>query len=245
MDPLTAAAASGMRARMEALDLLANNIANAATAGFKSDRESYNVYLADVARGGATDPEVLPVVERNWTDFTQGTVTATGNPLDLALTGPGFFSVEAGEGTLYTRNGNFRLSPKGRLETKEGYAVLGQKGKPIVVDAAKQVDISPEGIIRQDGAEVNRLAVVDFAKSDQLSKRGGTYFQLLDKDLKASAAPEAGIAQGRLEASNVGTAESAVRLVSVMRQFEMLQRAMALGGEMNKKAFDEVARVNG
>src|SRR3954468_11041188 len=100
MDPLTGIAASGLRARMESLELLANNVANAATGGDKADREFYGLYKSTDADSDAT----MPVIERPWIDQSQGLVHGTGNPLDLALSGRGFFSVEGPRGPLYTRN---------------------------------------------------------------------------------------------------------------------------------------------
>ena len=97
MDGLTAAAASGMRSRMESLDMLANNLANASAPGFKVDREHYSTYLSgEAAESPAGDfGSVMPVIERQWTDFSQGTLTTTGNSLDLALSGKGFFALNA------------------------------------------------------------------------------------------------------------------------------------------------------
>src|SRR5215213_8626224 len=92
MDALSVSAASGMRSRMEALDLLANNIANSSTTGYKADREFYNLYVAPEAMDTGEMPTTAPVVERHWTDFSQGTTSPTGNSLDLALSGKGFFS---------------------------------------------------------------------------------------------------------------------------------------------------------
>src|SRR5260370_4306311 len=102
MDQLTATAASGMRSRIESLDLLANNISNASTAGYKSDREFYGLYTSAEADTQAT----LPNIERNWTDFSQGMVKDTGNPLDVALSGRGFLTPDSPTGTLSTRNGS-------------------------------------------------------------------------------------------------------------------------------------------
>src|SRR5215467_13251857 len=107
MDPMTAMAASGLRARMESLDLLANNVANTSTGGYKADREFYSLYIAPEAMDSA-DTATMPVIERPWVDLAQGHIHPTGNPLDLALSGKGFFSVDGPTGTLYTRNGNFR-----------------------------------------------------------------------------------------------------------------------------------------
>ena len=128
MDPLTSVAASGLRARMESLDLLANNVANASTGGYKADREFYSLYVSPDAQ--ADPSSTMPVIERPWTDLSQGTLQPTGNSLDLALSGKGFFSVAGPHGTLYTRNGSFRLSPDGQLVTAEGYPVNGAGGKP-------------------------------------------------------------------------------------------------------------------
>src|SRR5947209_20523802 len=102
MDPMTATAASGLRARMESLDLLANNVANASTGGYKADREFYSLYAAPEAEGGQT----MPLIEKPWVDLSQGLIHQTGNPLDLALTGRGFFAVAGPNGPLYTRNGS-------------------------------------------------------------------------------------------------------------------------------------------
>src|SRR5205085_11375182 len=100
MDPLTAVAASGLRARMESLELLANNVANAATGGYKADREFYGLYTA--AESDATS--TMPLIERPWTDMSQGIIHTTGNPLDVSLSGNGFFAVNGPSGRLYTRN---------------------------------------------------------------------------------------------------------------------------------------------
>ena len=120
MDPMTAIAASGLRARMESLDLLANNIANASTGGYKADREFYSLYVAPEAAGSESF-NTMPLIERPWVDHAQGSLHPTGNPLDLALTGKGFFAVNGPSGPLYTRNGNFRLAPDGKLTAADGY----------------------------------------------------------------------------------------------------------------------------
>ena len=101
MDPLLISAASGMKARTESLDMLANNIANSGTAGFKTDRESYGLYQQE-----------LPVIEKQWTDFSQGALVPTGNPLDLGLSGQGFFALNSPAGTVYARNGQFQIGQR-------------------------------------------------------------------------------------------------------------------------------------
>jgi flagellar basal body rod protein FlgG len=244
MDPLTSAAASGMRARIESLDMLANNIANSSAPGFKADREFYNLYMSADASASpeGTTPSGLPVIEKQWTDFAQGALTPTSNPLDLGLDGRGFFVASSPSGPIYTRNGSFRLSTAGQLETTEGYAIQDPNGQPIVLDSSKPVEITPEGTVRQDGADVARIVVVDFKDPSALEKRGSAYFQANRASL-ASPALQAQVRQGRLEAANSQPAESAVRLVNVMRQFESLQKALAIGADMNRRAVEEVAKV--
>jgi flagellar basal-body rod protein FlgF len=239
MDALTSAAAGGLRARMEALELLANNLANASTNGYKSDRESYGIYLAPEAEAGSF-ASTMPVMEREWTDFSQGSLRATGNPLDFAIDGQGFFAIDGPSGVLYTRNGAFQVTPAGQLATAEGYVVRGSGGKPIMLDPAQPVDVLPDGTVRQGGQTAGRMEIVEFPSTTALSKRQGTYFRA------SGAAPspsQATVGQGKLEGSNVPGPESAVRLIGVMRQFEMLQKAISLGGEMNRRALEEVARV--
>ena len=243
MDALTSTAASGLRARMESLDMLANNLANAETGGYKIDREFYSLYVVPEA-ADAGQASTTPVIERHWTDFSQGVLRTTGNPLDLALSGKGFFAVDGPSGPLYTRHGGFRLSPAGVLVSAEGYPVRLAGGGQVQTQSAKPLEIALDGGVRQDGQVLGQLEVVDFRTPSQLDKRGSNYF--VNPDAKTVPAPAVGVEvqQGKLENSNVGTAESAVRLVSVLRQFEMLQKAISLGADMNRKAVEEVARVS-
>jgi len=246
MDSLSISAASGIRSRMESLDLLANNLANASTAGFKADREFYSLYVSPEAVDPAMDqPTTAPVIERHWTDFSQGLLTSTGSPFDLAISGRGFFSVQTPQGVAYTRNGNFRPTADGRLITSEGNELLGKDGKVLRIDPAKSVEVSGDGLISQDGQPAGQMAVVDFQDLPALGKEGATYFRLNGNSAKQPV-PAKGItiSQGTLEAPNFNPAEAAVRLVSVMRQFEMLQKALSLGADMNRKAIEEVAKIN-
>ncbi|MBL8178964.1 MAG: flagellar hook basal-body protein [Bryobacterales bacterium] len=244
MDALLTAAAGGLRARIESLDLLANNIANANTAGFKADREFYSTYLAEESLDGpeGTMPVQSPVVEKNWTDFQQGVTIATGSPLDVALAGPGFFALQTANGPVYTRNGNFRLQPDGLLTAASGDSVLNAEGKTIRLDPRQPISIDQTGTIRQGGAIVARLSVTDFEDRSQLQKAGASVFRY-DASLPPPRTAISKVEQGRLENANFQPAESAVRLVNVMRQFEMLQKAIALGSEMNRRAIEEVAKI--
>lgn len=242
MDPLTATAASGLRARMESLDLLANNVANASTGGYKADREFYSLYTAGEAQDSEI-PSTMPLIERPWVDLSQGLVHETGSPYDVALTGRGFFAVNGPSGPLYTRNGNFRLAASGTLVTADGYPVRSTGGTPLTLQSSHGLDIDTDGTMRQDGVVIGKLEIVDFTGTDGLAKQGANYFRVTDPALRPAAPSGTSVEQGRLEASNSGSAEAAVRLISVMRQFEMLQKAVSLGAEMNRQAVEQVARV--
>jgi flagellar basal body rod protein FlgG len=249
MDPLMITAASGMRARLESLEMLANNLANTATAGYKSDREFYSLYVAAEALQSSEDgfdrlPATLPVIQSQWTDYSQGTLTPTGNPLDLALSGQGFFVADGPGSLLYTRNGSLRLSSSGVLTTAEGYTVRSVRGTPIRATAGVPLEISTDGAVRQAGQALGQLAVVKFSNPASVGKVGRNYYRAVDPAAAPQPAPATEVHQGKLESSNVGAPESAVRLISILRQFEMLQKAALLGAEMGRRAIEEVARTN-
>jgi flagellar basal-body rod protein FlgF len=246
MDPLTAAAASGLQARMDSLDLLANNLANTSTSGFKADREFYSSYFSPEATG--LDPTVgdSPVVEKRWTDFAQGPLLSTGNPTDLALSGSGFFAVNGPNGPLYTRNGSFQISSQGRLVSAEGYPVRLTSGQPLQVQpGGAPLQVSADGQVAQNGVPLGQLQLVNFKTPSQLVKAVGTYFENPDPNtMPPVAAANLEVAQGKIESSNAQPAESAARLVMLLRHSEMLEHAVKIGADMNRQAVEEVARIN-
>src|SRR4051794_10461438 len=178
MDPLTAAAASGLQARMDSLDMLANNLANTSTTGFKSDREFYNTYWsAELA--GEQNPVVgeSPNIQRHWTDFSQGMLLNTGTSTDLALSGTGFFAVNGPNGPLYTRNGNFHFTAQAQLVTAEGYAIRLKGNQTLTTQSTDPIEVSSTGEVSQSGAALGQLEIVDFNDSSRLVKTGANYFQ--------------------------------------------------------------------
>ncbi len=250
MDPLTIAAAAGTRARLESLEMLANNIANASTAGFKADREFYGLYLSNDASQAVVDigrpnPTDLPEIEHHWTDFSQGALTNTGNPLDLAIAGKGFFEIVTPAGVRWTRNGSFRIGPKRVLETQDGdtVSVKPPPGRQFQIDPNLPYTIAKNGDIVQGGEVLGSIQLKKpSGASEQLEKAGSNYFKV-DSAAPPALATGAEIEQGFLETGNMSVADSAVRLVSVMRQFEMLQKATNLGTDMNRKAVEETGRI--
>ncbi|HLK49842.1 MAG TPA: flagellar hook basal-body protein [Bryobacteraceae bacterium] len=242
MDPLTALVASGLRSRMESLELLANNIANAGTGGYKADREFYSLYAAPEAANPLA-LATMPLIDRPWTDFSQGALRQTGNSLDVAIAGKGFFAANAPAGPLYTRNGSFHVTPAGTLVTPEGYPVRDTAGASLKISPARPLEIASDGTVRQDGQVIGQLEIADFTSTAGLAKHGNNYFRAAQPPARSTTSPETAIRQGHLEDSNTGSAEAAVRLIGIMRQFEMLQKAVSLGADMNQRAIQEVARV--
>jgi flagellar basal body rod protein FlgG len=221
MDSISISAASGMRTRMESLELLANNLAN----------------TSDPNTG---DTNTQPVIESHWTDLAQGELRNTTNQLDFAINGDGLFGVQTARGVRYTRNGNFKVLPSGALATGDGSTVRAVGGGQILLQPDLPVDVLPDGTVRQGLQTVGQMEIVSFDRSS-INKEGTSYFAPF---AGAKSKPATGtVLQGKLEQSNVGAAESAVRLVAIMRQFEMLQKAASIGNDLNKEAITEVARV--
>jgi flagellar basal-body rod protein FlgF len=225
-----------MNARMESLDMLANNIANSGTFGFKTDKEFYSLY-----------EQQLPMIQQQWIDFSQGMLTPTSNALDLALAGPGFFALNAPRGVVFTRGGQFQISKANQLQSAEGYTLRDTKtnGLPITVDPEQPIEIDKDGTVQQNGQVLAQIEISTAQNPAQaLSKLGGSYFIGSPQSATPLPLPDTEVRQGVLEQSNVPVADSAVRLVSIMRQFEMLQKAMLVGADMDKEAVEEVAKVS-
>jgi flagellar basal-body rod protein FlgF len=244
MDPISVLAASGIRSRMQSLDLLANNLANAGTNGYKADREFYSLFTSDdAASGDSGNTSTLPMVDKRWTDFSQGLLMNTANPLDLGLSGNGFFAVNGPSGPLYTRNGSFQISSSGVLVTSDGYAVRAQGGAPITVDPSAPLEVTSDGAVQQKGAVLGQLDIVSFADPATLVKQGSNYYRNSSPNATPASATNVEVHQGHIESSNVRTPDAAVQLVGVMRQFEILQKAITMTADMGKQAVQEVARI--
>ncbi|HEY1271083.1 MAG TPA: flagellar basal-body rod protein FlgF [Terriglobales bacterium] len=244
MDSGYYAACAGLSAKTQALELVANNLANVNTTGYRAHEATFRSLLAGSLR------TVLNPLNRAINDFgatggsrldlSPGNMEQTGNPLDLAIEGKGFFVVQRRDQALYTRNGSFQVSAQGRLITAEGDPVLGEQG-PVLVPSGK-VSVGPDGTLSVDGSVAGKLRIVQFAPDAQLTAAGAAYYSA-DKDTPA-AVSDSGVRQGMLEASNVSGVTAAVSLITVQRHAEMLQRALsAFHTEFNRIAAGELARV--
>jgi len=244
MDSGFYSAFTGLAARMQSLDLLANNLANVNTAGYKSEKEFYRAFSASV-----TNRAITPVNQAindyglmggARVDLTAGSLQSTGNDTDLALDGAGFFVVATKGGMRYTRNGNFSLNTARQLVDAQGNLVQGQGG-PIQLPSGT-VTVSTDGTISVDGAVVAQLKTVDFAPGTSLSPEGNT--DLLAAP-GAAAIPAAGLVRQRmLESSNSDPITSAVALIDLQRNAEMMQRALTIfNTDFNQTAVQELPRV--
>jgi flagellar basal-body rod protein FlgF len=243
MDQISVLAAAGMQARMQSLDLVANNLANSSTGGYKSDGEFYTLFASEAAADdGSGTSSSVPMIQRQWTDFAPGLLEPTNNPLDFGLSGKGFFVVQGPSGPLYTRNGNFRFSTSGALVTGEGYPLLQQNGQPFKANTSQPLQVSREGEVTQNGKSLGSIKVALFENPAGLTKYGGNYFSNTTGQEPADASG-AQIYQGKIEASNVSASHGAVRIVGLSRQFEMMQKAISISNDMGKKAIEEVAKV--
>jgi len=240
MDSGFYAACAGLRTQTEALDLVAHNLANTNTTGYRRQQPTFRSLLT----GHSANPLNLvlnhfSVMGGTQLDLTPGNLRATGNPLDVAIEGAGFFAVQTSHGTLYTRDGNFRVSAKGQLVTAQGDPVLGEQG-PIPVPTGL-ASISADGTLSIAGAVAGKLRVLDFAGS-ALTPVGSSYYDA--GQAKGLPAAAASVRQGMLEASNVDPLAAVVNLISVQRSAEMLQRALSMfHSDFNHIAASEVPRV--
>jgi flagellar basal-body rod protein FlgG len=162
----------------------------------------------------------------------------------VAIAGKGFFALNGPSGTLYTRNGSFKILPSGEIGSSDGYPVQSPNGSTLKVASGKSIVISTDGTVRQEGQTVGQIAVVDVQSTASLRKQGSSNFENTDSKNAPGPATGVEVQQGKVEGSNVPVAEAAMRLVGVMRQFEMLQKAITVSSDMDTKSIQEVARVS-
>ena len=246
MDSGYYAACTALMARAQALDTIANNLANASTTGY---RGQHNVFQSVLAQTDASWSSPLNlainrfgVLSGSRLDPDQGSLERTGNELDLAIEGPGFFVVQTALGPVYTRNGNFRVSANSQIVTTAGDPVMGENGPVTVLGVP--FSVSPDGTISVAGALAGKLKIVEFEATTNLQNLGRTYYSA--PAANAMAAQNSQVRQGMLESSNVNPVSSVAELISVQREAEMMQRVLTLlNSDINKVAAQELPRVSG
>ncbi|MFP5230531.1 MAG: flagellar basal-body rod protein FlgF [Acidobacteriota bacterium] len=244
MDSGYYAACTALVSRTAELDTIANNLANASTVGFRAQQNVFSTVLADAANpSGSALVEAMNqygLMSGTTLDLSQGTLQKTGNTLDMAIEGHGYFEIKTANGTAYTRNGSFQISSKGQLITSAGDVVMGDNG-PITMPQGK-VSISADGTISLDGAVSGKVKVVEFSQGTQLTSLGNAYYSAPAS--AAHPATQSNVRQGFLENSNVNPVAGMVELVTAQQTAEIMQRALSMfNSEIDKTATQDLPKA--
>ena len=245
MDSGYYAAFAGLVARTQALDTAASNLANAQTAGYRAEREFFRSVLLDPLQGnsqlGATVND-FGVMGGDHLDLAQGVLTPTGNALDLAIEGQGFFAVQTPGGVRYTRDGGFHRGRDGQLVTAAGEPVLSSLNRPIAVPPG-EVAVGADGALSVSGGVVATVGVFTFPQGTQLTPEGKNRY-LPPAKVEATLSTAANVHPGALEAANEDVIQGSLDLIVMQRQAETMQRALTIfHTEFNKTAAEDLPRV--
>ena len=205
-------------------DTISNNLANINSSAFKKDIVSFD--------------QTLTLINSSTTDFTPGPLHYTGNKLDVAIDGPGFFKIQTAQGVKYSRNGSLGVNSEGLLVTQIGDAVLGQNG-PIKVSGGNII-IGSDGAIELDGVSVDKILLVDVAHSKNLRKEGTSYYRYEGEEKDIFISNNGTIQQGYIENSNVNPTEEMIKMIETLRAFESAQKVIQTMDELNRKMVNDV-----
>lgn len=269
---------SGQIAQQRKVETIANNVANANTPGFKKDQVVFKEHLTALTKGvddidiprnefspadfyhtqGAENAMVA--VDGNFTIFEQGPLNPTGNPLDVALKGGGFFEVLTPMGLRFTRKGNFSINQQGELVTDQGYKVLSSsptsptrdiasleapvnlENRVIKVPLDKKINISMEGELSNVDGPIAKLSIVEFIDQHALKKEGQSLFITQDLNNIRRSDIQTIASQGFLEGSNVNAIEEMSELIKAHRHFESIQKAINAYDSISGKAANELGK---
>jgi flagellar basal-body rod protein FlgG len=240
---------SGTMSQEMRLEVLSNNMANANTVGFKEDRvfrlpetpaSVWNNLSSDSTKDLSIN-NISSLPTGTFINFEQGQLKETGNALDIALDGEGFFSVQTSQGLQYTRKGNFVLNTDGTLVTQEGYPVQGKGGGQIQI-SGQQVLVDPSGAIIVDDVEVGSLNIVEFANKKGLLKIGDSLYRQQNSNDLGTPASKTMVQQGFIEGSNVDPIKMMTEMINVIRGYESYQKVLQSLNEIDVKT-NEVGRL--
>ncbi len=222
------------------MDITANNLANMTTTAFKSVAPVFQEFLSDKKQG----TEISFVQDYGmYHDKSVGQITGTGRPLDLAISGDGFFSVQTDAGVRYTRNGNFKLDAEGFITTNSGDFLLDETGATIQMDLANpDIEVAADGTINLGGQQSTKLELMKFENDQLLKQEGNGYF---NPD-GAEAEPVEGIKilQGSLEGSNVNAILEMTSMIEIMRSYTSAQKLLDAEHDMQMKTIEELPSMN-
>jgi len=244
MDSGYYAACTALMTQSQALELVANNLANSSTSGFRAQHSVFQSLVAS-SSGAPMSPlneaaNQYGVLEGSRTDLTQGALEQTGNDLDLAIEGPGFFVLQTSAGRRLTRNGSFHVAHD-QLVTSDGDPVMGENG--VVQIVGGPVSIAPDGTVSVNGAIAGKLKLVEIKPGTPLESAGGTYYTAPQSAEIADT--HSNIRQGMIEASNVNTVSATVDLISIQRQYDLMRRALSIfDSQFNQTAAQDLPRIS-
>ncbi len=245
MDSGYYAAMTGLIARTQALDAAAANLANAQTPGYRAEREFFrSVLLGPDSTGSQLGQTVnnYGLLGGDQLSMAQGTLQETGNPLDLAILGQGFFQIQTANGPRFTRDGSMQRSQKGLLVTGANEPVLSSTGQPISIPPG-DVSVGADGVISVAGGAVATVGVFVFPPGTQLTAEGANRY-VAPNTVKSVAATNASLRAGSLEGANQDVIQGTMDLIVMQRQAEMMQKALTVfHTEFNKFASEDLPRV--
>jgi flagellar basal-body rod protein FlgF len=221
------------------MEVIANNMANVSTPAFKGE----SVLFAEVLQRTSTGETLSFAQDRGSSRNTAaGPLTATGNTLDFAIQGDGYFVVETEDGERYTRSGRFQLDSQGRLVTHEGNAILGATGQPIVTRPGDgPIEVTRDGVISAARGIIGRIEVVSFENEQSLRKTAGGLYAT---DERSTPSEDAEIIQGMIEQSNVEPVLEITRMITLMRSFTSAQKLLETEHERQLKAIGTIVSAN-
>ena len=252
MDTALLIGLSRQTALQRELDVVANNMANLNTVGFKADGAVFGEYLQDKARtqNAGQERRLSFVQDRmSWHDFSQGTMQQTGGPLDVAIDGEGMLVVQTNNGERYTRNGVLQLNNIGELVTSNGDKVLGDGGVIILQNTDRDVVVTKDGTIKvREGVSLTsdstrgKLRIVRFDDMQQLRKDGASAFRAPD-GVTPIPVEKPNVIQGTIEKSNVRPVLAMTRMIEVTRAYTEVATILQQQNEMRKNSLQQLAEV--
>jgi flagellar basal-body rod protein FlgF len=240
-------AAAGALVQQLRLEVLANNVANISTIGYKGDRSIFQIPEESEPQTFETPIEGIQTLSpyappfSTVIDFSQGAIRPTGNPLDVAINGSGFFSIQTPDGVQYTRQGNFTLNSEGVLITPDGYPVQGEGGEITLEGGTIEIDL--QGNVYVDGDEVDRLQISDFTNPETLKKAGNGRFVGSDGTIAADRPEESTVSQGYVETANVNPVRAMTEMIETSRAFEAYQKVIQSADEATSKSINDVGKT--
>lgn len=245
-----------MMAEESAQQLIAQNLANSSTTGYKAQIPTFRSFDENLV-AAATEQGITTIgplgngteEDGSYTDFSEGSLQATGNPLDVALTGDAYLAVRTQQGTTcYTRDGALTINAQGAIvQIGTGFPVLDDRGQPITVGPnAKKIQIQRDGTIVVDGTPAAQLGLYAVTASNAPTRIGDNLLALASppKAVDAQSDPNAGVEAGYLEASNVSVVQEMVSMIACMRAYEANSKAVQAHDDANNQAVGDVGKVS-